>query len=187
MSPGAPVSAHLPSFLVLLSLVVGQLAVYGLHRRRGGGVRPRPEYPLSIPTRLFRWIKGPLYLVVLLHLVAEVLTSGSPPPPRVLLAAMVIGAAALGLLHWSLKALGPNFAPCDRGILPRERVRTGPYRWLTHPIYGANLLLVGAVALGSFGPAIVGVGAALAFFYAFAIRDEERALRGLHAAPESPR
>ncbi|MFQ6096669.1 MAG: methyltransferase family protein [Armatimonadota bacterium] len=162
--------------------------MYRLHRRRRRSFRPGATYSLSLPTRYFRWAKGPLYAVVLVHLVVEVLMSASPPAPRaLLLAATVIGAVALGLLHWSLEALGPNFAPCDRGILPRELVGAGPYQWLRHPIYVANMLLVLAIAMGSFGPIILAVGAALGFFYAFAIRDEERALRGLRAGGERPR
>lgn len=178
---------NLASFLLILSLMLGQLAIYRLH---GGGRRGSwsgPTYPLSLPTRLFRWLKGPLYGVIVLHLVREVLLAPSAPAPRALLPALGVGAAALGLLHWSLQSLGPNFAPCDRGILPRELVRSGPYRWLPHPIYTANLLLVVALAVASFGPLILAAGAALAFFYAFAIRDEARALRHLGAAPQGAR
>lgn len=183
----ARISTNLPSFLLLLSLMPAQLAIYASHRRGRGNFSSGPRYPLSWPTRVFRWAKGPLYGLVVLHLVAEVLMSDSPTPRAQLIAAMLIAAAALGLLHWSLEALGPNFAPCDRGILPRELVRAGPYRWLSHPIYDANMLLVVAVATGSFGPLILAVGAALGFFYTFAIRDEERGLSDLRAAQESSR
>lgn len=177
---------NLASFLLLFSLMLGQLAIYRLHRRGRGGWSG-PTYPLSFPTRLFRWVKGPLYGVIVLHLVREVLLAPSAPAPRLLLPALGVGAAALGLLLWSLRTLGPNFAPCDRGILPREMVRSGPYRWLPHPIYTANLLLVVAVAVASLGPLIVAAGVALACFYLFAIRDETRALRQLGAAPEGAR
>jgi protein-S-isoprenylcysteine O-methyltransferase Ste14 len=178
---------NLVSFLLLLSLVLGQLTIYWLHRRGRRGAWSGPTYRLSFATRLFRWVKGPLYGVIALHLVLEVLLSHSVPAPRALLAALGVGAAALFLLHWSLRSLGPNFAPCDRGILPRKLVRSGPYRWLPHPIYAANLLLVVALAVASFGPLIVAAGVALAVFYAFAIRDESRALRRFGAAPEGAR
>ncbi len=181
---GASISTNLLSFLLLLSLVPAQLAIYRLHRRGRGGFTPGPRYPLSLPTRAFRWAKGPLYGLVVLHLVTDVLMADAPPARSALFAAAVIAAAALGLLHWSLEALGPNFAPCDRGILPQAWVSSGPYRWIPHPIYAANLLLLVAVAVASFGPLIVLAGAALGFFYAFAIHDEERGLRQLRAAQE---
>lgn len=178
---------QLVSFLLLFSLMLGQLAIYRWHRRGRRGSWSGPTYLLSFPTRLFRWVKGPLYGAIALHLVLEVLLSRSAPPPRALLAALGVGATALFLLHWSLQSLGSNFAPCDRGFLPRELVRSGPYRWLPHPIYTANLLLVVAVAVASFGPLVVATGAVLALFYAFAIHDESRALRRLGAAPEGAR
>jgi protein-S-isoprenylcysteine O-methyltransferase Ste14 len=176
---------NLVSFLALFSLILGQLAIYHLHRRGRRDSWTGPTYSLSLPTRLFRWVKAPLYGALALHLVREVLLSRSAPAPRALLAALIVGATALVLLQWSLRSLGRNFAPCDRGILPRELVRCGPYRWLPHPIYTANLLLVAALAIASFGPLIVATGALLAVFYAFAIRDESRALRRLSTAPEA--
>ena len=175
------------SFLLLFSLMLGQVAIYYLHRRGRSGSWSGPTYSVSLPTRLFRWVKGPLYGVIVLHLVVQFLLLHSAPAASVLLAALGVGAAALFLLHWSLQSLGPNFAPCDRGIRPRELIRSGPYRWLPHPIYTANLLLVAAVAIASFGPLIVAVGVVLALCYAFAIRDEARALRCLRVAPEEAR
>jgi len=175
------------SFLLLFALVLGQLAVYCIHRLGRGRAWSGPRYRVSLPTRLFRWAKAPLYLTVVLHLVLDVLMSDPGPAPRALFLALSIGAAALLLLHRSLTALGANFAPCDRGVLPRELVRAGPYRWLSHPIYVANLLLVTAVAVASPGPLIVATGAALAVFYAFASRDESRALRRLGAVPAEAR
>lgn len=174
---------NLASFVLLLSLLLGQLGIYGLHRRGRRASWSGPRYPVSLPTRLFRWVKGPLYGVIVLHLVLALLGSPSAPAPRGLLPALGIGVVALVLLHWSLRALGHNFAPCDRGIMPRELVRAGPYRWLRHPIYTANLLLVAAVAVASVGPLIAAVGVVLAGFYASAIRDEARALGRLAPGP----
>lgn len=172
------------SFLLLLSLMLAQIAIYHRHRRGRRASWSRPRYPISLPTRLFRWAKGPLYGVIALHLVLDVLLARSAPAPGALGAAVGIALAALGLLHWSLRSLGPNFAPCDRGLLPREVVRAGPYHWMAHPIYTANLLLVAALIVARAGPLVVGAGVTLAAFYAFAIHDESRALRGLDGAAE---
>ena len=76
------------SFLLLFSLMLGQVAIYYLHRRGRSGSWSGPTYSVSLPTRLFRWVKGPLYGVIVLHLVVQFLLLHSAPAASVLLAAL---------------------------------------------------------------------------------------------------
>jgi protein-S-isoprenylcysteine O-methyltransferase Ste14 len=59
---------------------------------------------------------------------------------------LVLGLAGYGLVFWSLIALGSRFgvAPADRGL-----VESGPYRLVRHPMYLGELVLRGALLLGS--------------------------------------
>ncbi|MCZ6652630.1 MAG: isoprenylcysteine carboxylmethyltransferase family protein [Planctomycetota bacterium] len=54
-----------------------------------------------------------------------------------------VGVALLGfvLLQWSHQALGRNWSDEPRLLTGQGLVRTGPYRWIRHPIYSAFLLI----------------------------------------------
>lgn len=142
----------------------------------------RSPYATTLPTRLFRTLKFPLGIAVLLHLALLPFSTSTSTWPRFVLGA-AIGSAGLLLLDRSLIALGKNFAPCDRGLLPKEYVRRGPYRFLDHPIYVANLLIFGGMAVQSFSWWLGGSLAVLSVIYFFSARDEKKALRSLDTRP----
>jgi protein-S-isoprenylcysteine O-methyltransferase Ste14 len=80
------------------------------------------------------------------------------------------------LFVWSMRALRGNYSPCFRSYVPESLVDEGPYRFLRHPIYVANcMMLVGLfVATGSF--VVLFNGAVLAVYYFRAARQEESSL-----------
>jgi protein-S-isoprenylcysteine O-methyltransferase Ste14 len=57
-------------------------------------------------------------------------------------------AAEVGFI-WSIVSLGKQYSPCYDAHIPARVVRHGPYAWVRHPIYTANLLLIVGVALAS--------------------------------------
>ncbi len=75
---------------------------------------------------------------------------------------LAVGSAALVVLWLVHRALGENFTT---SVLPKEShvlVRTGPYRWVRHPMYGSYLvlfvaafLITGNVVIGIAGTAII--------------------------------
>lgn len=70
-----------------------------------------------------------------------------PLMPRTLpIPLMLIGLSGYSLVFWSLLALGPRFgiAPADRGL-----VADGPYRLVRHPMYLGELVLRGALLVGT--------------------------------------
>ena len=69
---------------------------------------------------------------------------------RYLGVAITIAATALYLK--SIKYLGKNYSPCYDSYAPYELVRSGPYKWIRHPMYLAKLLLMIATFIlsGSF-------------------------------------
>lgn len=177
-----------------LGLVLAAVAIYKLHTWRipKRSKEARPRYELSWPTRAMRWVKQPLIAAAGLHSVVDTLwLDPAGPGPIRYAAGLALSLAGLGLLHASLSALGENFAACDEGRLPHERVRSGVYRVLNHPIYVANVGLFAGIAVMDAGPVIAGATLLLVVFYAFSIRDEDRALarldEGEHAGAGTPR
>jgi protein-S-isoprenylcysteine O-methyltransferase Ste14 len=71
----------------------------------------------------------------------------------------VIQATFLALAVWARRHLGRNWAAEVRIGEGHELVRTGPYRWLRHPIYTAMLgMFVGTAIASSQYHALAGVG-----------------------------
>lgn len=137
----------------------------------------RPRYALSWPTRLYRPLKGPLYLSSLLHIVIQPFFHYQLGYAAARIAVgSLLGVGGLLLLMASLKALGENFMPCYDGVLPKRRVAEGPYRFFKHPIYMANIMQFGAAIVLLPGPIIIVVFALLVWIYAYTIRDENRSL-----------
>ncbi len=60
-----------------------------------------------------------------------------------------VGVALLGfiLLQWSHQALGRNWSDEPRLFTGQVLVRSGPYRWIRHPIYSAFLLVLSSPLL----------------------------------------
>ena len=151
---------------------------YKLHFRKAlqSEVNQRPVYETSEATKLFKTAVKFLYVLVLVRIIATPFLEISIERANLILGS-ILCACGIILLSKSLKALGSNYAPCHAGVLPKERVRSGPYRFFAHPIYISNLILLAGVwiALGGFllGP----VWVIFAVFYAISIRDEEKAFK----------
>jgi protein-S-isoprenylcysteine O-methyltransferase Ste14 len=85
--------------------------------------------------------------------------------------------AAATLLHiWSRRHLGRNWAHRVTIMSDHQLVRSGPYRWIRHPIYTAILgLTIGTALVSGRVLSLCGV-AVFAFAYVRKLRMEERAL-----------
>lgn len=102
----------------------------------------------------------------------------NPHGPSLERLAVGLSVAVSGLLLqiWSLSHIRQQFSPCHDAKLPEERIYTGPYQYVQHPIYLANFLQFVAIAIANprlFFFAALGLQL---FFYSMAIRDENRAL-----------
>ena len=58
---------------------------------------------------------------------------------------MGLGVAPLNL--WMLRSLGKNISETILTKESHELVKTGPYRWLRHPLYSFGLLMIGGLSL----------------------------------------
>jgi protein-S-isoprenylcysteine O-methyltransferase Ste14 len=105
-----------------------------------------------------------------------VLWNASNPVIEVGLLLTVIGAV---LALTSFASLGSNFA-----IVPEARtlVVTGPYRWLRHPIYLAELLMIFGVVVGYVRLTTLAGVLSVVGLQLYRIRAEERLLRSAFPA-----
>ncbi len=74
-----------------------------------------------------------------------------PVAPAQLYCGLAIAALGLALFVWAKRTLGLHYSPCFDSYVPCGLVTSGPYAWIRHPIYTANLLgLIGlSAATGS--------------------------------------
>lgn len=165
-----------------LALIIG--AFFGnilLYKRQYAryriGLDYRSTYQVSGPTRMFGRLQYLLYLGVLGDVIFRFLIAGQSPRPLRLLIGISVNILGLILLWLSLEALGENYAPCNKGALPRERVTTGPYRYVRHPIYLANFLQIAGIAAITGSLFILAILAIFVWSVCHAVQDEERALR----------
>ena len=96
-------------------------------------------------------------------------------------AATTAGAVAVGGAGWLLFAvakltLGQSFTPCYASAVPAVLKVKGPYAWVRHPIYTANLALLLAAVLMSGSALVLIMMSALFAVYWSAARLEEDAL-----------
>lgn len=88
---------------------------------------------------------------------------------------LAAGAAQMWL---GLRALGRNLTPYPEPLEAGRLIETGIYRYVRHPLYGANVLLITGLAAHQqswLGLAVAGLG--MAFFWAKAGHEERRLVR----------
>lgn len=149
--------------VLALAGMLAMASISGYHR-----VRARTGEPLD--RRQEGWFilltLRPLAAVLLAGLLAYLIRPGSmswsslPLPAWLRWAGAPIGFAAVCLLLWTLRSLGPNLT--DTVVTRRDAalVTHGPYRWIRHPFYVAMLLAVIGTSLiaANWFLAITGVG-----------------------------
>jgi protein-S-isoprenylcysteine O-methyltransferase Ste14 len=91
-------------------------------------------------------------------------------------AGLGIAVIATGLFVWAKRALGSQYSPCSDSFVPERIIQHGPYRWLRHPIYAANLLLLGGLFISCGSLWVVANMGILAFYYVLSARNEETSL-----------
>lgn len=78
---------------------------------------------------------------------------------------------------WSMRTLGKHYTPCFDSYLPSGIVTTGPYRYVRHPVYASNILLMIGLSLLTQSVWVLISTAIVGGFYFSAARREEASLR----------
>lgn len=94
------------------------------------------------------------------------------------LTGVAVSAAGLAVFVWSKMALGAQYSPCFDAMLPNQVIQRGPYRWVRHPIYSANCVLVVGIAIGTGSLWLYLNAVILAAYYIYTAPIEERSLAG---------
>lgn len=89
---------------------------------------------------------------------------------------LVVSIIGLGLFVAAKLELGHSYSPCFDSLLPKDLVLTGVYRWIRHPIYTGNLMLVLGIVLMSQSAWVLINWAILFHYYWRAAQSEELAL-----------
>lgn len=133
---------------VILAINVVYALAYRHHERRyADGKRDR------IPsTESFRWFY--LWLRVSTPILAILALGGWRPyalaldlPVGARVAGIAVSVAAAVLFLASKGALGRQYSPCFDSFAPSTIVTAGPYCWVRHPIYTANIALFAGFTL----------------------------------------
>ncbi len=62
---------------------------------------------------------------------------------------LIVAGLALTLFIWAMRTLAEQYTPCHVARVPNRLVERGPYRFIRHPVYAANLWLLSAMVLVS--------------------------------------
>jgi protein-S-isoprenylcysteine O-methyltransferase Ste14 len=118
-----------------------------------------------------------LALLLLFLRVPGLKTRWVPDAAWVIAAGLAIHVASLALGIWARRHLGRNWSGAIAAKVDHELVRSGPYRWVRHPIYTTMLGMTFGTALVSGETHALLAFVIMAVAYARKIRLEEATLR----------
>jgi protein-S-isoprenylcysteine O-methyltransferase Ste14 len=134
--------------------------------------RNRPSAP-SDPS--FRYAYGPLILVASAASIAAYWSQSDgffhPSSALRLIGSALIVAGVAGF-EWSVRTLGGQYSPSFDLRVPTVRVTTGPYRWLSHPIYVSNVAILLGASLASGSVLVIATAMIVSAYYVRAAHTE---------------
>jgi protein-S-isoprenylcysteine O-methyltransferase Ste14 len=140
------VDAALRNHKPFLLAAIACWALFGVYwEKAAGGAAPAK----SAESRGSRMIHVWLVNVALLLEIVPIRGFGRmlQPLPLAMAAGLAIEAAGLWLAVWARRHLGRNWSGEISVKVDHELIRSGPYRWLRHPIYTGLLLMYLGVAV----------------------------------------
>ncbi len=132
---------------MLARLVIAALwFAWGVYWVVAGRDVKRTEWKESPVSRMLHLV--PMLAGAVLMAVPAVLTTRFAPAGEILpLAGMPLVIGGLGLACWARRHLGRNWSAIVTVKIDHALIRTGPYRWVRHPIYSGLLLALAGTAL----------------------------------------
>ena len=91
-----------------------------------------------------------------------------------LFAGLMVAGLALALFALAMWTLDTQYTPAHASHLPNQIITTGPYRFIRHPVYTSNLLLLGSMFLASGSLWItLNLGILIAYYLPTIAREEQ--------------
>lgn len=97
--------------------------------------------------------------------------------PLLIVLGLLVAGTGLALFVLAMHHLDQEYSDAHRARLPLQIIQAGPYRHIRHPIYTANLLLIGGLILASGSMLLLINLAIILVYYAIMIPREETILR----------
>lgn len=127
-------------FVVAILLVAAVMAALHLRMRLFLRKEPAKARTDADPTY---WAILTSFSLFLAAMIAETYGHTTVPSGPTVWPGRVLVVASLVFTLWARRALGANYAPTAEHPSPGQTlVRTGPYRYLRHPIYVGNVMTV---------------------------------------------
>ncbi len=136
---------------VQVTVLAGVLAAYGISEfagrwstwSQGAPIRPRS----SLGERTYFVIVAAALSCLGIDLAIFLLGVPQLLPPGAMEAGVAVAATGFGLRYWSMRSLGRFYTNPVTIHKDHELVRSGPYRWIRHPVYTGGLLVLVAFPL----------------------------------------
>lgn len=134
-----------------LVILLGSISISAFHRRRArvqGGTVPRHREDVRlILGRIF--VALPLFGGAVTYIVnpSWMAWASFAAPTWLRWFGAGLGVLTLPAVHWVLSTLGRNVSETVLTKDQHELVRSGPYRWIRHPLYTTGVVLFAALGL----------------------------------------
>ncbi len=163
-----------------LLLALGAIVVVSIYHFRMNRL-PRGERKQVTDWKFYAFIDWYLQLSTLGLGVAGIITSHwllfeVHNSQGVMWAGLAVAGVGLALFLAAMRNLNRQYTPGHAAHLPTEIVTSGPYRYIRHPVYTANLLMTGGVFLASGSLWLVANLIVLMVYYRFATHSEESSI-----------
>lgn len=132
----------------VLAGVLGAYAVTEYAGRRSTWKQGAPKWPRSsVGERTYIVIVAAAVACLGIDLTVFILGVPELLPPGALFVGVILAALGFALRYWSMRTLGRFYTNPVTIRNDHELVRSGPYRWIRHPVYTGGLLVLMAFPL----------------------------------------
>ncbi len=169
------------SFTVFLVLGVANYLIYFFAFRKFNKNNPnyykRDVQNISKMTKLIYFFQNYYGIIALLYFTYFCFwATGTTFSQLGLTIGITLSVLGLMLQAWSLRHLNENFSPCHEAKVPEKRIASGPYQYVSHPIYLSNFIqFIGLYIANNSYFFLTAILVQIVFYY-FSMRDENKAL-----------
>jgi protein-S-isoprenylcysteine O-methyltransferase Ste14 len=162
-------------------LLIAVLVINVLYRHKGRPYAAGKEKVIQSPS-LFKAVDPYLRFSTLVFGIVGVWSNHpltlplATPSVGLQAAGLMVSMIGLGLFVAAKLELGHSYSPCFDSLVPKDLVSSGVYRWIRHPIYTGNLVLILGIVLMSQSAWVIMNWVMLLSFYWRAAQTEESTL-----------